>query len=112
MIRLIQVQFLTLEDGSRRYDYGNLNALGLPNRPQYGGRHVVAETLKNQNFFRRNVIGARGYAEISFLKNFQFTTNIGVDLTNDNGVTFGNPEIGDGAPAGRATHEFENYRQL
>ena len=30
-------QFLTLPDGSRRYDYGNLNALGLPNRPQYGG---------------------------------------------------------------------------
>lgn len=100
--------FLTLPDGSRRYDYGNLNALGLPNRPQYGGRHVIAETEKNQNFFRRNVIGARGYAEFSFLKNFQFTTNVGVDLTNDNGVTFGNPEIGDGAPAGRATHEFDN----
>ena len=31
-----------------------------------------------------------------------------MDLTNDNGVTFGNPEIGDGAPAGRATHEFDN----
>lgn len=100
--------FLTLPDGSRRYDYGNLNALGLPNRPQYGGRHVIAETEKNQNFFRRNAIGARGYAEFSFLQNFQFTTNVGVDLTNDNNVTFGNPEIGDGSPAGRATHEFEN----
>ncbi|MPR33124.1 SusC/RagA family TonB-linked outer membrane protein [Salmonirosea aquatica] len=101
-------QFLTLPDGSLRYDYGNLNALGLPNRPQFGGRHAIAETIKNQNFFRRNVIGARGYAEISFLKDFKFTTNIGVDLTNINNVTFGNPEIGDGAPAGRATHEFEN----
>jgi TonB-linked SusC/RagA family outer membrane protein len=101
-------QFLTLPDGSLRYDYGNLNALGLPNRPQYGGRHVIAETQKNQNFFRRNVVSARGYAEFSFLSNFKFTTNVGVDLTNDNNVTFGNPEIGDGAPAGRATHEFEN----
>ena len=53
--------FLTLPDGSRRYDYGNLNALGLPNRPQYGGRHVIAETQKNQNFFRRNVIGCLLY---------------------------------------------------
>ncbi|GHB65880.1 SusC/RagA family TonB-linked outer membrane protein [Persicitalea jodogahamensis] len=101
-------QFLTLPDGRRRYDYGNLNALGLPNRPQYGGRHAIAETELNQNFFRRNVIGARGYAEISFLRDFKFTTNVGVDLTNLNNVTFGNPEIGDGAPAGRSTHEFES----
>ncbi len=99
--------FLTLPDGSLRYDYGNLNALGLPNRPQFGGRHALAETIKNQNFFRRNVIGARGYGEITFLKDFRFTANVGVDLTNLNNVTFGNPEIGDGAPAGRSTHEFE-----
>ncbi len=101
-------QFLTLPDGTRRYDYGNLNALGLPNRPQYGGRHVIAETEMNQNFFRRNVIGARGYAEVTFLKNFRFTSSVGVDLTNTNEVTFGNPEIGDGAPAGRSTHDFQN----
>ena len=101
-------QFLTLPDGRRRYDYGNLNALGLPNRPQYGGRHAIAETELNENFFRRNVIGARGYGEISFLNDIKFTANVGVDLTNLNNVTFGNPEIGDGAPAGRSTHEFEN----
>ncbi len=100
-------QFLTLPDGSLRYDYGNLSALGLPNRPQFGGRHAIAETQKNQNFFRRNVIGARGYGEISFLRDFKFTANVGVDMTNINNVTFGNPEIGDGAPAGRSTHEFE-----
>jgi TonB-linked SusC/RagA family outer membrane protein len=100
--------FLLDANGERLYDFGNLNALGLPNRPQFGGRHSVAETVYNQNFFRRNVIGARGYAEVTFLKDFKFTTNIGVDLTNINNVTFGNPIIGDGAPAGRATHEFEN----
>jgi TonB-linked SusC/RagA family outer membrane protein len=100
--------FLLDANGERRYDFGNLNALGLPNRPQYGGRHSIAETQLNQNFFRRNVVGARGYAEITFLKDFKFTTNVGVDLTNVNNVTFGNPIIGDGAPAGRATHEFEN----
>ncbi|NBB18644.1 SusC/RagA family TonB-linked outer membrane protein [Runella sp. CRIBMP] len=100
--------FLTLENGNRRWDYGNLSALGLPNRPQYGGRHSISETLLNQNYFRRNVLGGRAYAELSFLKNFKFTTNVGADITNRNNVTFGNPEIGDGAPAGRATHEFEN----
>ena len=46
--------------------------------------------------------------EVSFLNNFKFTANVGADLTNSNFVTYGNPEIGDGAPAGRATSEFEN----
>ncbi|MBC8156035.1 MAG: TonB-dependent receptor [Bacteroidetes bacterium] len=101
-------QFLTLPNGERRYDYGNLSALGLPNRPQFGGRHAVAETELNQNFFRRNVLGARVYGEVSFLNDFKFTANFGTDITNFNNVTYGNPEIGDGAPAGRATHEFQN----
>lgn len=100
--------FLMLENGNRRWDYGNLSSLGLPNRPQYGGRHAIAETMLNQNFFRRNVLGGRGYAEITFLKDFKFTANVGTDITNINNVIFGNPEIGDGAPAGRATHEFGN----
>ncbi|WP_020596001.1 SusC/RagA family TonB-linked outer membrane protein [Spirosoma panaciterrae] len=101
-------QFLTLPNGDRRWDYGNLTALGLPARPQFGGRHSVAETLLNQNYFRRNVLGARGFAEVSFLKDFKFSVNIGTDITNYNGYTFGNPEVGDGAPAGRASHEFQN----
>ncbi len=101
-------QFLTLPNGERRYDYGNLTALGLPSRPQFGGRHAVAETQLNQNYFRRNVMGARVYGEVSFLKNFKFTANFGTDISNLNNVTYGNPEIGDGAPAGRATHFFQN----
>ncbi|MEZ0484103.1 SusC/RagA family TonB-linked outer membrane protein [Fibrella aquatica] len=101
-------QFLTLPNGERRFDYGNLNALGLPNRPQFGGRHAIAETILNQNYFRRNVLGARVYGEVTFLKDFKFTTNFGADITNLNNFTFGNPEIGDGAPAGRATHSFDN----
>jgi len=100
--------FLTLENGRRRYDYGNLSALGLSNRPQYGGRHVVAETELNENFFRRNLLGGRAYPEIAFLKDFKFTNNVGVDITNANTIIFGNPEIGDGAPAGRAQNTFEN----
>lgn len=100
--------FLTNEDGTKRYDLGNLSALGLPNRPVYGGRHSLAETVLNQNFFRRNVLGARGYADITFLKDFKFTTNLGVDLTNINTITYGNPIVGDAAPSGRATHIFEN----
>ena len=100
--------FLTNEDGSKRYDFGNLTSLGLPSRPQNGGRHAVAETELNQNFFRRNVFGGRSYADITFLKDFRFTANVGVDLTNTNTIIFGNPIVGDGAPSGRASNEFEN----
>jgi TonB-linked SusC/RagA family outer membrane protein len=100
--------FLKLENGRRRYDYGNLSSLGLSNRPQYGGRHVVAETELNENFFRRNILGGRAFAEIAFLKDFKFTNNVGVDITNANSIVFGNPEIGDGAPAGRASNTFDN----
>ena len=100
--------FLTNEDGSKRYDFGNLTSLGLPSRPQNGGRHAIAETELNQNFFRRNVFGGRGYADITFLKDFKFTANVGVDLTNTNTIIFGNPIVGDGAPSGRASNEFEN----
>lgn len=101
-------QVLLKENGQPRYDYGNLTSLGLPSRPQYGGRHAIAETELNQNFFRRNVLGGRTYAEFSFLNDFKFTANAGVDVTNLNNSIFGNPEIGDGAPAGRATSEFAN----
>jgi TonB-linked SusC/RagA family outer membrane protein len=104
--------FLNLENGNRRWDYGNLSALGLPSRPQYAGRHAPAETILNQNFFRRNMLGGRAYAEFTFLKDFRFTANVGTDITNYNGVTFGNPEIGDGAPAGRSSHEFQNITSL
>ncbi len=100
--------FLKLENGDKRWDYGNLNALGLPTRPQYAGRHSLAETVLNQNFFKRNVLGARAFAEIAFLKDFKFTFNVGTDYTNRNDVIFGNPEIGDGSPAGRVEHEYNN----
>ncbi|HNT50753.1 MAG TPA: SusC/RagA family TonB-linked outer membrane protein, partial [Cyclobacteriaceae bacterium] len=97
-----------LRDGQKFYDFGNMSALGLPNRPQYGGRHAIAETEWNEDFYRRNVLNTRGYMEISFLKDFRFTTNVGLDIANQNDVTFGNPDVGDGAPAGRTTHAFDN----
>jgi len=105
-------QYLLDANGNRQYDFGNLNALGLPNRPQYGGRHAIAETELNENFFRRNLFSGRTYAEFSFLKNFKFRANLGADYTNVNGNTFGNPIIGDGAPAGRATVDFQNQLTL
>ncbi|HLO45323.1 MAG TPA: SusC/RagA family TonB-linked outer membrane protein [Leadbetterella sp.] len=101
-------QFLLDADGKRIYDIGNMSALGLPNRSQYAGRHNVYETLLNKNFFKRTNVGARAYVEFTFLKNFKFTSNLGTDISIVNSRSFGNPIVGDGAPAGSGSNEFEN----
>lgn len=91
--------------GNKIYDLGNMNQLGLPNRPAgaSAGRHVVAETELNNNLFRRNVLSGRTYGEITFLKDFKFNTGISVDISNYVGSTYDNTLVGDGAPAGRAS---------
>lgn len=104
-------QFLQI-DGQRIFDYGNLSALGLPNRVQFGGRHVIAETLLNRNDFRRNVVNGRAYVDFKPAKGLKITLNGGMDYTNRYDNTFGNPEIGDGAPAGRATTRYFNNQGI
>ncbi len=91
--------------GGYVYDLGNLP--GLPTRPAGAspGRHVVAETEWNDDLFKRNVLGARAYIDIMFLKNFKFTFNVASDVSAYNGASFENKTVGDGAPAGRADRE-------
>jgi TonB-linked SusC/RagA family outer membrane protein len=101
-------KFLLNDDGTRRFDIGNMSALGLPNRPQYAGRHNVYETILNQNYFNANTFGGRAYIELSFLKNFKFTSNLGSDITSINTRSFGNTIVGDAAPSGSGSNNFEN----
>ncbi len=103
-------QYLLNGLGQPQYDFGNLSALGLPNRPGggYGGRHIVAETEMNQEFFNRNAWGARTYAEIAFLKDFKLTTNVTVDASNRTDYDYDNAIIGDGAPGGRSDKQYTN----
>lgn len=97
--------YLLDANGQHIYDLGNMSALGLANRPAgaSAGRHVIAETEYNDNSFRRNNLSARTYGEITFLKDFKFTTNLSVDITNTLTGTYDNTTVGDGAPAGRAS---------
>lgn len=83
------------------FDLGNVP--GLPVRPGGAsvGRHVVAETLWNDDLYKRNVLGARTYVDIFFLKDFKFTINLSSDVNAYNGGSFENKTVGDGAPAGR-----------
>jgi len=87
--------------GGYVYDLGNLP--GLPTRVSGAspGRHVVAETMWNDDLFKRTVLGARTYVDLIFLKDFKFTLNLSSDISSYNGSSFENKIVGDGAPAGR-----------
>ena len=97
-------EFLLDATGNKIFDTGNLSALGIPNRPSgaYAGRHILQETLLNSNQIKRNVIGARTYGEITFLKDFKFTSNVAVDINSFLSADYQNKIVGDGAPGGRA----------
>ena len=74
------------------YDLGN--SPGLPTRV-YGaspGRHVVAETMWNDDLFKRTVLGARTYVDLFFLKDFKFTLNLSSDISSYNGSSFENAD--------------------
>ena len=95
--------------GAPFWDLGNMGgAMGVPNRPSGGfaGRHALAETVLNEQNFRRTVVSARQYTDITFLRDFKFTNNVSVDFENQYNGSFQNTLVGDGAPAGRADREF------
>ncbi|HEY0679609.1 MAG TPA: SusC/RagA family TonB-linked outer membrane protein, partial [Chitinophagaceae bacterium] len=94
--------------GVHMYDYGQHP--GAVNRPQgaFPGRHVIYETMLNQNISSRNSIIARTYLEGKFLKDFTFTTNVGLDLNNTRTKGFQNRIVGDGVTAGGTSSASAN----
>ncbi len=98
--------------GQKFWDLGNLgnSGLGIPNRPSGGfaGRHTLAETTLNENLFTRTVVSARSVTDFFFLKHFKFTNNIATDFQYQANNEFENTVVGDGAPAGRSSREFNS----
>ena len=98
-------------NGNRVYDLGNFGSSaigtqnGIPDRTSGGfsGRHGLAENRLNDNLYRRTVVSARDYVDISFLKNFKFTNTVSIDFQNQSNGTYDNALVGDGAPSGRAS---------
>ncbi|WP_406823758.1 TonB-dependent receptor [Pedobacter sp. KACC 23697] len=92
--------------GNKVYDEGYT-------RPIAPGRNVIAETEYNDNFTERNFLSGRTYAEISFLKNFKFTTNLSLDLNNYKFNVFDSPKIGDGLTSnGRSNRTNSTTRTI
>jgi len=81
--------FIYDEAGEKVFDDGE-------QRPQFQGRNILAETLANQLYNKRNALNARTYAEVSFLNDFKFTANFAVDMNNYEYLFYRNPDIGDG----------------
>ena len=98
------------DKGNKIWDLGNYGTSpigitnGVPNRPSgvFAGRHALAETSLNIPIFKRTVMSARNYVDITFLKNFKFTNNIAVDFQNQRDSRYENTLVGDGAPGGRS----------
>lgn len=102
-------QYLLDANGNRQYDFGNSTIAGLPARPAgaYGGRHTIAENELSREFFNRNVFNGRTYAEIKLMDGLKFTTNFATDYSNRSDVGYQNRIIGDGAPAGRSSKDYQ-----
>jgi TonB-linked SusC/RagA family outer membrane protein len=100
-------------NGNQYYDYGSYP--GSVNRPSGGspGRHVIYETELNESVQKRNSMIGRTFLEASFLRNFSFTTNLGMDLNNYRTEAFQNKIVGDGVTAGgTATRRSDEYRTV
>jgi TonB-linked SusC/RagA family outer membrane protein len=105
---------LTDPNGNTFYDFGNLSALGLANRPAgaSAGRHIAAETMLNENSFRRNVMSGRTYGTINFTKHLDLTSSVAIDITDLTTSIYGNKLIGDAAPSGRSSKEAATTKAI
>ncbi|HMI02517.1 MAG TPA: TonB-dependent receptor [Pedobacter sp.] len=84
------------ETGEQWWDYGaHPGAVARPGGASQG-RHVVYETRLNDNLFNRTALNARTFAEIKFLKDFTFKTNVSLDVSDRLESTFWNRTVGDG----------------
>ena len=73
------------------------------------GRHIVAETLWNEDNYKRDILNTRAYVDFIFFEGLKLSINAGYDTRNYLNTSFDNPHVGDGAPAGRADNEHYRY---
>ena len=91
------------EKGRKRYDYGNTfstqNGGGIT-RPNATQANPVSDMQLNINNYEGNAFNVTGYAEASFLKDFKFTFNAGVNLDETRTTTLYNKYYGQFAASG------------
>jgi TonB-linked SusC/RagA family outer membrane protein len=90
-------------NGNRQYDIGTSSATMTRAAGGSPGRHVLEETVLNDNLYQRNAISGRTFGEITFLHDFKLSSNISVDVSNYRASRYENKIVGDAAPAGRSS---------
>lgn len=88
-----------LDDNGNKV-YSTLRGSGASN-----GRNIVYEILNNTDVKKGLALSGRTFFEISFLKDFKFTTNASIDKTYSNRIYSYNTLIGDGSPTGLMSKE-------
>lgn len=92
--------------GNMIYDDGSKYA-----RPQYTARNAIWENELNMDRTFRNTMQGQVFADITFLKDFVFTTKADVNFRNTENQTYNNAIIGDGAGnKGRAARTLYRYK--
>ena len=90
--------------GMLRYDYGDtyysmVTGQG-PTRPNFTQANPVSDMQLNINNYEGNAFNVAGYAEASFLKDFKFTFNVGVNMDETRSTTLYNKHYGQFASSG------------
>lgn len=75
----------------------------------YPGRHIIAETEKNNNTRKQNVLNSRAFVELFIFKGFTFTFNAAYDFTNNLISEYDNPVVGNSAGLGRSKRTNDRY---
>ena len=91
------------ERGMKRYDYGDTFSTQMGTgytRPTFTQANPVSDMQLNINNFEGNAFNVTGYAEASFLKDFKFTFNVGVNLDETRSTTLYNKYYGQFASSG------------
>ena len=104
-------EYILDENGNRIYDIGDLSAQFGLSRPYNSGRHAIAENLWNLDARTRDFVGGRGYVDVNILPWLTFNTTLSFDLRNQRQEGYQNTIVGDGAPAGRYSQDWDRRLQ-
>lgn len=91
------------ENGNRIWDRGAA-------RPVFSGRHIVEETMLNEDHEKRNALNATTFGEVQLYKGLKFTTNFSASLSNYIALNYANNEVGDAVGNGIADRTYRTER--
>ena len=116
-IRDAQGNILRDDNGFKRYDYGDGENGGII-RPFLPGGNPYSANQLDINNSEGNAFNATGFAEITFLKDFKFTINSGVNVDETRTTQTTNPYYGSYASSNGIVYKYHtrsiswNHQQL